>query len=196
MFDEERPFLQSLPATRFEYYRICQRTVHFDGYIEVDSAYYSAPPRYVGRKVIAHVGRLWIRILDPTTHECVREHPIALHKGQRRTIDADRPKQTPVKVEQLAARIAGAGPGCKAFANKLVEERGAVALRALYGMLDLLRRYEAAAVDGACAFAAASGIGSLRFVRTYLSHHATPLRLKSEHRIIEPIETYAMHSPR
>lgn len=193
MFDEERPFLQSLPATRFEYYRICQRTVHFDGYIEVDSAYYSAPPRYVGRKVIAHVGRLWIRILDPTTHECVREHPIALHKGQRRTIDADRPKQTPVKVEQLAARIAGAGPGCKAFANKLVEERGAVALRALYGMLDLLRRYEAAAVDGACAFAAASGIGSLRFVRTYLSHHATPLRLKSEHRIIEPIETYAMH---
>ncbi len=193
MFDEERPFLQSLPATRFEYYRICQRTVHFDGYIEVDSAYYSAPPRYVGRKVIAHVGRLWIRILHPTTHECVREHPIALHKGQRRTIDADRPKQTPVKVEQLAARIAGAGPGCKAFANKLVEERGAVALRALYGMLDLLRRYEAAAVDGACAFAAASGIGSLRFVRTYLSHHATPLRLKSEHRIIEPIETYAMH---
>ena len=124
MFDEERPFLQPLPATRFEYYRICQRTVHFDGYIEVDNAYYSAPPRYVGRKVVTHVGRLWIRILDPANYECVREHSIALHKGQRRTIDADRPKQTPVKVEQLAARIAGAGPGCKAFAHKLVEDRG------------------------------------------------------------------------
>src|SRR5580704_7388094 len=45
MFEEERPFLCALPATRFEYYRVCERTVHFDGYVEVDSAYYSAPPR-------------------------------------------------------------------------------------------------------------------------------------------------------
>jgi transposase len=193
MFQEEKPFLLPLPPTRFEYYRICQRTVHFDGYIEVDSAYYSAPPRYVGHKVPVHIGRLWLRILDPSTQQCIREHPIALHKGQRRTVDADRPKQTPVKVEQLAARIAGAGPGCQAFAQKLVEDRGAIALRALYGMLDLLRRYEAGAVDAACAFAAASGIGSLRFVRTYLSHHATPLKLRNEHRIIPTIETYAMH---
>jgi hypothetical protein len=60
-------------------------------------------------------------------------------------------------------------------------------------MLDLLRRYEAEAVDRACAFAAASDIRSLAFVRAYLAHHATPLRLKSEHRIIAPIETYATH---
>jgi hypothetical protein len=182
-----------LPPTRFEYYRICQRTVHFDGYMEVDSAYYSAPPRYVGHKVAVHVGRLWLRIIDPTTHECVREHPIALHKGQRRTIDADRPKQTPIQVEKLAVRIAGAGPGCQAFAQKLIEERGAIALRALYGLLDLLRRYEAAAVDHACSFAATSGISSPRFVRTYLSHHATPLKLQSEHRIIPEIATYTKH---
>jgi len=56
-----------------------------------------------------------------------------------------------------------------------------------------LRRYDAAAVDQACAFAAASNIASFRFLRTYLSHHATPLKLKSEHRIIPEIETYAMH---
>ena len=78
----------TLPPTRFEYYRICERTVHFDGYIEVDSAYYSAPPRYVGRKVVVHVGRLWLRIVDRQDARCVREHPIALHKGQRRTNDA------------------------------------------------------------------------------------------------------------
>ena len=65
MFEEERPYLVPLPLTRFEYYRICERTVHFDGYIEVDSAYYSAPPRYVGSRVVVHVGRLWLRILDP-----------------------------------------------------------------------------------------------------------------------------------
>lgn len=193
MFEEEKPFLQPLPTMRFEYYRVLERTVHFDGHVEVDGAYYSAPPRYAGRKVPVNAGRLWLRILDPATHQCVREHPIALHKGQRRTHDADRPKQTPVKVEHLAARIAGAGLGCKAFAGKLVEQRGAVALRALYGMLDLLRRYEAADVDRACAFAAAAGIGSLKFVRNYLSHHATPLRLRDEHQIIPAIDTYAKH---
>ena len=193
MFEEERPFLQPLPPTRFEYYRICERTVHLDGHIEVDSAYYSAPPRYVGGKVIVHVGRLWLRILDPRTHECIREFPIALHKGQRRTNEADRPKQTPPKVEKLAARIAGAGPGCAAFARRLVDERGAIALRALFGMLDLLKRYEAADVERACSFAADSGISSLRFVHGYLARHATPLKLKTEHRIIPEIETYTTH---
>jgi len=193
MFEEERPFLLPLPATRFEYYRICERTVHFDGYIEVDSAYYSAPPRCVGRKVVVHVGRLWLRILDQTTHELLREFPIAIRKGQRRTNDADRPKQTPPQVEKLAARIARAGPGCEAFARRLVEERGAVALRPLFGLLDLLRRYEAAAVDSACLFAATSGLASLRFVRTYLAHHATPTKLQTQHRIIPEIETYTTH---
>lgn len=193
MFEEERPFLLPLPTSRFEYYRIFQRTVHFDGYIEGDSAYYSAPPRYVGSKVMVHVGRLWLRILDPKTHECLREHTVALHRGQRRTHDADRPKQTPVRVEKLAERIAGAGAGCRDFAQKLVDARGIIAMRALYGMLDLLRRYEAEAVDHACAFAVTSGISSLRFVRTYLAHHATPLKLKSEHEIIPEIETYTMH---
>lgn len=193
MFEEERPFLTPLPTTRFEYYRVCERTVHFDGHVEVDGAYYSAPPRYVGHKVVVHVGRLWMRIVDAKSHECVFEHPIALHRGQRRTSDAHRPKQTPIRVEKLAERIAGAGPGCGGFARKLVEDRGAIALRALYGMLDLLRRYEAAAVDAACAFATNSGISSLRFVRMYLMHHAKPLKLKAEHRIIPEIATYTTH---
>jgi transposase len=193
MFEEERPHLLPLPTTRFEYYRIYERTVHFDGYIEVDSAYYSAPPRFAGSKVAVHVGQLWLRILDRTTQQCLREHPIALMKGQRRTHEADRPKQTPIQVERLAERIGRAGAGCKAFTQMLIDTRGAMALRALYGMLDLLRRYDAGAVDRACAFAESSGISNLRFVRRYLQHHAEPLKLQTEHHIIPEIQTYAMH---
>ncbi|TAM58172.1 IS21 family transposase [bacterium] len=193
MFEEERPFLLPLPVTRFEYYRICQRSVHFDGHIEVDGAYYSVPPRYAGSKVIVHVGRLWLRIIDPKTHACAREHPIALHRGQRRTADADRPRQTPPSADRLAARIALVGPNCGTFAQRLLQERGATALRALFGMLDLLRRYDPAAVERACSFAAALGTASLRFVRSYLAHHATPAALKSEHHIIPEIQTYTTH---
>lgn len=60
-------------------------------------------------------------------------------------------------------------------------------------MLDLLRRYEAAAVERACLFAADVSSSSLRFVRTYLTHHATPTTLKTEHPIILGIETYITH---
>ena len=140
-----------------------------------------------------HVGRLWLRILDSQAKECLREHTIALHKGYRRTHDADRPKQTPIKVEKLAARIAGAGPGCKAFAQKLIDDsRRDRAARALRNAR-FVRRYEAEAVDQACAFAATSGISSLRFVRTYLPTTQPHCGSKTKHDIIPEIQTYATH---
>jgi len=113
MFEEERPFLAPLPAKRFEYYRTLERRAHYDGHIEVDGAYYSVPARYIGTAVVVRVGRLWVRIIDPIRHECIREHPVALTKGSRRTVDADRPKQTPPQIQRLVAKIAAAGPACK-----------------------------------------------------------------------------------
>ncbi|MCA1554131.1 MAG: IS21 family transposase [Chloroflexi bacterium] len=192
MFEAERSFLLPLPLTRFEYYRIGERRVHFDGHVEVDGAYYSAPPRYAGAKVIIHVGRLWLRIIDAHTHECVREHIIALCKGQRRTLDVDRPAQTPPAVEKLAARIALVGPACAEFARAIVAERGALAARSLFGMLDLLRRYDRDAVESACSLAVEANTSRLRFVRLYLAQQR-PTLLKTQHEIIPEIATYTTH---
>ena len=44
MFAEEKPALLPLPIEPFRYYQYGQRTVHLDGCVEVDAAYYSAPP--------------------------------------------------------------------------------------------------------------------------------------------------------
>lgn len=52
MFNEERPFLAPLPTTCFEDYRIVERRVHLDGYIQLDGGYYHAPPHYVGCSVV------------------------------------------------------------------------------------------------------------------------------------------------
>jgi hypothetical protein len=192
MFEEERPHLLPLPATRFEYYRIVERRVHLDAHIEVDGAYYSVPPRHVGTTVIVHAGRLWVRILDSVRGECIREHPIALSKGSRRTIDADRPKQTPPAVHKLVEKLTGAGPSCGAFARGIEAERGALALRTLFGLLDLLRKYPATEVERACALALTAGTLRLRFVRTFLNEsEAKPLT--SEHQLIAPINTYQQH---
>jgi len=47
MFAEERPALLPLPVEPFRYYHYGERTVHLDGCVEVEAAYYSAPPGWV-----------------------------------------------------------------------------------------------------------------------------------------------------
>src|SRR5438876_2949773 len=50
MFAEERPTLLPLPLTPFRYYQYGTRTVHLNGCVEVEGAYYSAPPGHVGQR--------------------------------------------------------------------------------------------------------------------------------------------------
>jgi hypothetical protein len=49
MFAEEKPHLQPLPLEPFRYYQYGERTVHLDGCVEVEAAYYGAPPGWIGR---------------------------------------------------------------------------------------------------------------------------------------------------
>jgi transposase len=44
LFAEERPSLLPLPLEPFRYYQYGERTVHLDGCVEVEAAYYGAPP--------------------------------------------------------------------------------------------------------------------------------------------------------
>jgi transposase len=51
MFAEEKPFLLPLPLEPFRYYQYGERIVHLDGCVEVEAAYYGAPPGWIGRVV-------------------------------------------------------------------------------------------------------------------------------------------------
>jgi transposase len=48
MFAEEQPALGALPVEPFRYYRYGDRTVHLDGCVEVEAAFYGAPPDWIG----------------------------------------------------------------------------------------------------------------------------------------------------
>ncbi len=193
MFNEERPALLPFPVSRFEYYRILKRRAHLGGHIVVDRAYYSAPARYGGATVVVHVGRLWLRILDPIRHELVREHEIT-QRGSRRTAEADRPKQTPPKIDQLVDKIARHGPACGAFARSAVDEYGATAARMLFGVLDLVRRYGPQSVERACVVAGQAKSLRYRFLRTYLQNHAaTEQPLLERHELVTEIDRYTKH---
>src|ERR1035438_8564265 len=72
MFAEEKPFLQPLPLEPFRYYQYGVRTVHLDGCVEVEAAYYGAPPGWIGREVHVQWDAMYVRLLDPKTGELLR----------------------------------------------------------------------------------------------------------------------------
>ena len=63
MFAEERPALGPLPLEPFRYYRHGVRTVHLDGCVEVEAAYYSAPPGWIGQRVQVQWDGARVRLL-------------------------------------------------------------------------------------------------------------------------------------
>jgi len=94
MFAEERPALGPLPLAPFRYYRYGVRTVHLDGCVEVEAAYYSAPPGWIGRQLQVQWTDVVVRLLDPKTGQLMREHVracasaawLASHRGCRSAV--------------------------------------------------------------------------------------------------------------
>ena len=103
MFAEEKPALLPLPLEPFRYYQYGERTVHLDGCVEVEAAYYSAPPGWIGRRVHVQWDGARCRLLDPRTGQLLREH-LRQQRGRHRIKDEDRPKTTPLGTVQLLAR--------------------------------------------------------------------------------------------
>ena len=112
MFAEEQPRLLALPIEPFRYYQYGTRTVHLDGCVEVDAAYYSAPPGWVGRVVGVQWDGHRVRIVDPMTGILLREH-VRQQRGRHRILPEDRAKHTPPETGQLLwrARRVGAHVG-------------------------------------------------------------------------------------
>ncbi len=108
MFAEEQPALLALPVEPFRYYRFGTRSVHLDGCVEVDRAYYAPPPGWIGRAVAVQWDDRHVRLLDPTTGQLLREHrrqPPGRHAIQ----PADQPTRTPPTTLTVLARATRAG---------------------------------------------------------------------------------------
>src|SRR6516162_7939173 len=108
MFVEEKPALLPLPIEPFRYYQYGKRKVNLDGCVEVNAAYYSAPPGYVGQEVPVQWDDRTVRLLHPQTGQLLREH-LPQVRGKHRIQDEDRPKQTPAGIQHLLLRAAKGG---------------------------------------------------------------------------------------
>jgi transposase len=190
MFAEERPALLPLPIEPFRYYQYGERTVHLDGCVEVEAAYYGAPPGWIARRVSVQWDIRHVRLLNPSTGQLLREH-LRQARGGHRIQDQDRPKHTPMGTQQLLDRAGQAGSQIGALCRGMHNEQGETAVRRILGMLSLAKKYGVASVDEACAAALEVGSCEYRFVRRYLERHPQmPLSLRQVDPLIRELTLY------
>jgi transposase len=190
MFAEEKPALLPLPLEPFRYYHYGERTVHLDGCVEVEAAYYSAPPRWIGRRVQVQWNLQSVRLLDPANGQLLREH-LREQRGRHRIHTDDRPQRTPLGTLQVLARAEKAGEHIGAFSKAMHREQGQTAVRRIQGLLSFQKKYGAARVDQACAMALDMEISDFRFVRRYLEHNLQPaLSLRQVDPLIRQLSLY------
>src|SRR5437667_293513 len=173
MFAEEKPHLLPLPLEPFRYYQYGERVVHLDGCVEVEAAYYSLPPGWIGRPVKVQWDELHVRILHPNTNQLLREH---LHqkRGGYRFPDEDRPKKMPLSTAQLLRPAEHAGTRIGKFYQLIYQQQAQTGIRRILGAFSLIKKYGAAAVEDACAAALDIGVHEYRFVRRYLERRPHP----------------------
>jgi hypothetical protein len=190
MFAEEKPSLLELPLEPFRFYEFGKRTVNLDGCVEVEAAYYSAPPGWIGRIVQAQWDPHCVRVIDPRTGQLLREHARQA-RGTHRIPPEDQPSQTPRSTLHLLARCEKAGPHIGALCQSMHREHGAVAIRRIQGILGLARRHGAALADDGCAAALEIGVreNPYHFVRRWLERRPV-ITLRQVDPIIRQLTLY------
>lgn len=190
MFAEERPHLGPLPVEPFRYYQFGDRTVNLAGCVEVDYAFYGAPPGWIGRQVQVRWNDLHVRLIDPETQLLLREH-VVTRPGRYRIEDRDKPARTPPTTLALLNRALGAGHAMGTIARHLVATDTAHGIRQILGLLALAKKHGVAVVEEAARAALEIGVPTYRFVRKYVERRPPlPLTLRQVDPLIRQLTLY------
>ena len=195
-FEEvERAALLPLPAEPFPSFREARRTVHRDGHIEVERAYYSVPPEYLARQVWVRWDARMVRVFND------RMEPVALHvKHEPGRFSTQAPHIAAEKINGVErgaawhlARVRRLGPLSTRWAEAVIAVRGVEAVRVLIGLLSLADRHDAAALERACEVASSYGAYHLRTIRALIARDAAEqetMSFRNEHPMIRPLSDY------
>ena len=201
MFQEERPYLQSLPLTSFCYFDQESRTVWDDGTIQVGQCYYSALPARLYQKVIVRIYEYEIDIIDPETMQVIRRHIKSTRAGFVRIEEKDRifnPSRQTIALFSKAEKI---GPETKKLCESLFEEQGRCGQRRMQGIVNLVRHFEAPYIEQAAKTANRMKLRSCKYVRKLIENIAKKNKdekkeragvVIQEHRLIRPPCDYAL----
>ena len=147
----EQPVLGPLPVERFPFFHEARRSVHRDGYVEVDKAYYSAPPEYVGHQVWARWDGRLVRLFND------RWEQVAVHAktepGRFRTDPRHIPAES-LRRGTRHRRVVAAGrrdrPTRRQWSEAMVQARGVEGVRSAGRAQSLGEKTRLGRYDQAC----------------------------------------------
>jgi transposase len=193
LFDLERPHLQPLPPMLFAAYKEARRRVGRDSFVEVERAFYEAPPEYIGRDVWVRWDTRVVRLFNERM-EAIQLHT-RIEPGRFSRVLGVAGMSRPV-LASCRWRIDQAGllgEACGRWAQAAIDVRGPEALRAVVGLCNLTRKHTAAAINAACARAIEAGTHRLRDVRRLLEATSVqpPLAFADTHPLIRDLSVYS-----
>jgi transposase len=152
MFETEKPYLKSLPATSFEFFKIGTRKVNvLDSHIEVAGAYYPIPPHYIGKRVIVHYNSKYIKVYyqqqliqQLSTVAKGRFHP------DKRCLPKHKTWEQNQYITYLFDKCQKIGPDVLTWAQKAEQLRNQRAYRSIQGVIALRRHYPDSILNWAC----------------------------------------------
>lgn len=165
MFEEERPFLLSLPLLPFRIFKQEKRTVWDDGLIQVGQCYYAALPAPLFSEVWVRIYASEIEILDPKTMQILRRHRRLERKGEMAIAPTDRIFNPSRETERLLKNAEAIGPHTSRLCQALFRENGRVAQKRIQGIVALSRKHSSAQIEEACRTAYDHHTWSSRVVR-------------------------------
>ena len=190
----ERPCLLPLPSSIFPVFAEAPRKVHRDGYVELERAYYSVPPEYVGRQVWVRWEARLVRVYNQ------RMEQIALHsRSEPGKFNTDATHVHDQKrcviergVEWLLDRARLIGKYSGTWAEQMIQQRGPQGLRVLHGLLGLAGTHPTSELEKACRKAIEHGSWRLREIKELLSNPTLPEQktFLEEHPLIRQLEAY------
>lgn len=195
-FEEvERPALSSLPLERFPFFHEGQRKVNRDGHVEVDKAYYSVPPEYLGHAVWARWDGRVVRIFND------RFEQIALHAQREPGRFSSEPGHIPERkrstIEKgtawLLKQASLIGPHSGRWSEQMLSQRGIEGVRVLQGLLSLSKQHACDPIERACELALSHGTYRLRAIRELIQREGSrqeQFEFIEEHSIIRSLSEY------
>jgi len=194
----ERPALQSLPDSLFACFQEAPRTVHRDGHVEVEKAFYHVPPEYLRQQVWVRFDSREVRIFSRNTDGSLKQ--IQVHRrlepgkftnargvgGGQGSLQAN--------LDYWLKRAGELGPCCEGWAQAVAVNRGIGGMRTLMGLVGLIDRHSFAAVNRACERALAKGTWRLRDVRALLETREIQTQIPFEqcHPLIRDLTEYGI----
>ena len=195
----ERAALLPLPSDRFPFFHEAERKVHRDAHVEVDKAYYSVPPEYLGHHVWVRWDTRLVRLFNQ------RFESIAIHAKLTPGRFSTQPEHLASKkisavergAEFLLKRAYRIGSDTGQWAQVMLEERGVPGVRVLVGLLAMTHDYPARQIEQACARARAQGAFRLKALRTLIREpiEQQQFHFVQTHELIRPMDEYARRIP-